>query len=517
MRLLSSFFKRYRWALLSGLLSATSYIPFPPWALFFCWVPLWLDIAGEKDLRIIFKKTWVTQFTYTLIAFHWIAYTAYEFGHFPWPLALATLLLFAAGMHVHFPLAMLAARWLGLKKQVTPGAQFLLFACGVITADLLWPAIFPWNLGYALIYGRLPMYQWADVIGVYGLSLIVQLVNAAIAHAAQEKSRAFAWRTGLTVAAALIVLNVTGYFRGRAWAEAPNTLKVLQVQANIGNAEKLGAERGLNIRQSIMDRFIRLTREGLIAHPETELIVWPETAVPDFLGDHNSFRHYTGQLIVFLRQSGKHLITGAYGNDPPLVSPRREYNSLFLYGPDGNALGHYFKTHLLVFGEYTPLGNTFPILKKWNPGGEGWGTGSGPITLSMGEIQFGPQICYEGLYADFSRHLAQHGAEIFVNLTNDSWFGYPFEPRQHMHMTMARAIENRRPLIRSTNTGITSAILADGTLLQQSPLHEPWYGFFEISYWENPPLTFYSRFGAFFPLVVVALVLVACLSRRRTE
>ncbi|MCX7978469.1 MAG: apolipoprotein N-acyltransferase, partial [Bdellovibrionaceae bacterium] len=102
---------------------------------------------------------------------------------------------------------------------------------------------------------------------------------------------------------------------------------------------------------------------------------------------------------------------------------------------------------------------------------------------------------YEGLFPEFTRSLAQQGAHFLANVTNDSWFGYPFEPRQHMIMTFARGIEVRRPVIRATNTGITSAMNADGKILGLSPLHEPWTGLFSLSYRTDPYPTLWQLFG----------------------
>jgi len=119
----------------------------------------------------------------------------------------------------------------------------------------------------------------------------------------------------------------------------------------------------------------------------------------------------------------------------------------------------------------------------------------------------GPQICYEGLFPDVSRTLTNQGAQIFVNVTNDSWFGTSAEPYQHLFMTLARGIEFRRPVVRATNTGISAAMLADGTPLDLSPLHAEWTHLYEIPYRKAPGPTFYQQFG--FRLVPLALWLAA--------
>lgn len=138
--------------------------------------------------------------------------------------------------------------------------------------------------------------------------------------------------------------------------------------------------------------------------------------------------------------------------------------------------------------------------------------------MDWGNWKLGPQICYEGLYPWFSRGLSKAGAEIFVNVTNDSWFGTYFEPRQHLYMTLARAIEFRRPLLRSTNTGITTAILANGEILEMSPMGKEWFGQFNVPYRRAPPHTFYERLEPAWPFLIAAAVfLIGGFGRARRE
>ena len=130
----------------------------------------------------------------------------------------------------------------------------------------------------------------------------------------------------------------------------------------------------------------------------------------------------------------------------------------------------------------------------------------------------GPQICYEGLFPGFSRGLADQGAQIFVNVTNDSWFGTLAEPYQHLFMTLARGIEFRRPVVRATNTGISAAMRADGTLLELSPLHTEWTHTYEIPYRMEPRPTFYQEYGSWFVpsvLWLTAAILLAAGRRGR--
>lgn len=524
---LREFFKTYRWALLSGILMGTSYVPFPPWALIFCWVPLWLDLAHENSLKRVFWKAWWAQFALSLIGFHWIAYVSHEFGYLPWPVAIVVLLGFCAGIHLYIPLACMAAKYMSQRLQLSAGGFFVLAACAHSLGEIWWPAIFPWNLGYPLLWSGVPVAQFMDVIGALGLSFLVHLINAGIATLWRRREARLTWAAGSAFVIFVALFSWWGLQRSDAWKGGDKNLRVLMVQGNIGNLEKVMAEKGAGFQREITQRYFRLTRQALQQNllnggAPVDLIVWPESAYPDFLGNHNHFRFYSSQFEDFVRDIQTPIITGSYANDPPEAAERRDYNGMFLYGRDSVAQSPaYHKTYLLIFGEYVPFGEMFPVLKRLNPGGPGFGRGSGPVIWNYEGLRVGPQICYESLYPDFSEALVKKGAQILVNLTNDSWFGPGFEPRQHMIMTLARGVESRRPLLRSTNTGITTAILADGQILTRSPLFTEWAHVFEIPYRENPSLTFYTQWGSFLPgVVILVAVLGAALNlyllRKRT-
>jgi apolipoprotein N-acyltransferase len=117
-------------------------------------------------------------------------------------------------------------------------------------------------------------------------------------------------------------------------------------------------------------------------------------------------------------------------------------------------------------------------------------------------LKIAPQICYEGLFAYFSRDLANLGAQIMVNATNDSWYGTWQQPYQHFYMTLARGVEFRRPILRVTNTGISSIVLASGEILQRSPIHEQWSDVYRVPYLKNPQPTFYQQWFYLLPILL---------------
>lgn len=522
-----AFIKTYHLAILSGILIGTSYIPFQPWALGFALVPLFLVSSRLDCLKQVFLAGWITQFVLTLIGFHWIAVVSIEYGHLPAWAGILVTLLFASAMHIYYPIALVAAKFAQRKFNLSTPATVVLMALSLAVIENLWPGIFPWNLGYPLLWAKSGLAQWADVIGFSGLSAAVLLLNAIVALFFLPQKKPHLKLLALAVAVLIIGLEVTGRMRERAWTVTDRSKKVMVVQANIGNLEKYYAERGAGFQQQIMETFFRLTRQGLNSFPESELVIWPESAVPDYLNSYHLGRKYSSQLLTFLREIKKPLLTGAYSKDAPGTKNPKDYNGMFLFDGAGTLLAEpYHKTILLIFGEYIPYGDRFPLLAKLNPGGAGFGRGQGPTVMNLGDDKIGVQICYESLYPDFSAGLALQDANYMVNLTNDSWFSSSrkdswfhtsFEAHQHMLMTLARAVEVRRPLIRSTNTGISTAILASGQILEQGPTQTEWYQVYDIRYKSQPSITFYTRFGAWLVWLLLLMCAVVIAGGRKRE
>ncbi|MGE5086986.1 MAG: apolipoprotein N-acyltransferase [Bacillota bacterium] len=510
-----------RWALLSGILVGTSYIPFPPWALLFCYAPLWISVTSRNGDMVSVKRAlwggWLTQFTLSVIGFHWIAYTSHEFGSLPWSVSIAALLLFCALMHLYIPAATGLGVWLQRRFSLSQIQTIFSIALLHNLLERIWPVIFDWHLGYTLIWAKIPAYHWADVIGFQGLSAVILLLNAWLAMVwlkQIETKKALLHVAAIFSFVALFV--VSGIYHAEPWNHFDREVKATIIQANIGNSDKIAAEHGRGAQDFITRKFTTMTQEAFNKFPDTDIFVWPETAFPDYLDQRLLNRPHTQTLIQGLRPIGKPVLAGAYSRDEHIDSRRDQatYNALFLIDGQGNSLDKpYWKTNLLAFGEYLPLSETFPILLKWLPFISNFGRGHGPSVISWnprGEtIRWGGQICYEGLDPAFSRGLAMENADILVNVTNDSWFGKNFEPYQHLFMTIARGIETRRPLLRSTNTGISTAMLANGDILQKSPIHEEWSGEFTIKYLKNAPQTAYVLWGHWdWILVLISLLAI---------
>ena len=168
---------QYILPILTGLLVGTSYIPFPPWSIFFCLVPLWISWLNENSLKRIFWTGWLAQFVFNLIGFNWVAYTVHEFGFLPWWLAIPVLLLFCAVANLYIPLVGLfwgfARRRWGLK----PSFAIWLLPISFAISERVFPMIFDWNFGYAWIWGEFPARHLADIFGFLGLSTLTLMAN----------------------------------------------------------------------------------------------------------------------------------------------------------------------------------------------------------------------------------------------------------------------------------------------------------------------------------------------------
>lgn len=518
---LMALLKRIGPGLAAGVLVGTSYIPLPGWAVLFCYVPLFVYTRGKNiSVKDVALQAFVFQMVLTLIGFHWISYTASEFAHLPWPIAILILLVFATFGHAFL---MLPPVLIFLLRRFvrTPLMHYFLLATLWSLTEMLAPYLFEWHMGYTLLWNKNPLSQWADVVGFHGLSYLLLLINAFISYTWDQGLANL--KKNLKRSIALVILlflfSAAGSWRGKAWEEAEAlNFKVILIQANIGNFEKVYASKGLYYRDFIQNAYLEVSKEALKLEGSPDLMIWPESALYDSFNPALLTKPRQRALVDFIHANRLSLLFGAPSEErqhkTDSLGTRSEvayYNALFLLSPEKMARGEfpiYRKTHLLAFGEYVPLAQYFPILNEWSPAGPGFHRGKGPEVMDFNEyIKIGSQICYESLDPHFSRSLRQKGANVIVNLTNDSWFGKYFEPEQHLYMTLARAIENRIPLIRATNTGISTVIDASGKIYNSSPKHEVWHQSYQVPVPLSKELTFYARYGHLFPFL---LALIFC-------
>ncbi|UCG51492.1 MAG: apolipoprotein N-acyltransferase [Candidatus Latescibacterota bacterium] len=355
---------------------------------------------------------------------------------------------------------------------------------------------FPWAaIGYALV--RYPvLIQWASVVGITGIGALVILVNVIVSLALLERS---AGAKTVWLAVGIGLLALTGLHGKREIERYANTIpedtsRVAIVQPNVDLALKWKPE----FTDSTFRLIERFSRQAAMLAPD--LIVFPETAAPVYLRHNLPYRQ---RIEALAEEIGVGVFIGFL--DGRYDGPRRSlnvYNSSGLFYPDG-AFAPYDKMHLLPFGEAIPFAWKFRKLQPIDFGQANFHPGPEVKPIRSGAGHLGPLICFEAIFPGLSRRFVKHGADVIVNITNDGWFGDTPGPYQHNDMAIFRAVENRRFLVRSANTGISMVVDPVGRVTNALGLFEE--GVLVVSVYRVTTKTFYTRHGDL--PVVVGLVL----------
>ncbi len=495
----------------SGLLLTAS---FPSiglsWLAWIALIPLMISLQGQS-LKNGFRLGLLTGGVHYLTLLYWLVHTLMTFGHLPFYLSVPILFMLVAYMALYPAIFAAAFSWIETQP------------VGFLSAmPALWVALeylrsfflsgFPWEfLGYSQ-YRQLTLIQAADMTGVYGISFVILSVNVAglllwrylserQSGRALQKRRSAAGGLAVSV---LLVLYVLGYGQWRissidAGISKSASLKIAIVQGNIDQTIKWDPAFQL----STTEKYIALSKSAKPSSPD--LIIWPETAAP-FYFLYNAGP--TEMVMKGVRETGTPFLIGS-----PSFIRRDEhhadfFNSAFLIDAGGNVAGKYDKVHLVPFGEYVPLQKWFPFIGKLVEEVGDFKSGRKGQTLAWGEFPLGIQICYEMIFPDLSREMARNQAAFLINMTNDAWYGKTSAPYQHFSMTVFRAVENRRSLIRSANTGISGFIDPVGRIIASTPLFE------EAVITRCMPVlkteSFYTRYGDVFALICMAISIFLC-------
>ena len=455
---------------LSGILLATSFIPFYPWAIFFAWIPCWWSLFYS---RTIFQKIFLIvlqQFVFHFISCHWLFQTSQKFFDTGFISSSLILLAFSLFAGYHYWLATFTFHF--AKKKLNSPNVILVLPILFSLSEILLPRIFPWNLGHTWLYADWSSYLIAREIGFSGISLIILVINGLLLLFLLNRRFFLAFVSFIFCLSLLAMSN--SFFSKNQSISNTKKLRILAVQANISNSTKSLSERGqLFEKKKISDQYIQMTFQGLKKYGPVDFIIWPETASPTPLNFGENTNYFHKRLLKFVKKIKTPLITGAYfqrTNDSILQ------NALFFIHPNGTKK-HYSKQILFPFGEYIPGSQHFPFLKGLFSSFMEFESGSTSPMIFFKDLLWGPQICYEGIFSQKNRS----SADILINVTNDSWFDSFFEPKQHLYLNLASAIEQKKPLIRVSNNGHSIALDHTGRLLSKTPLNQK-----AIQYWEIP-------------------------------
>ncbi|MEJ2230007.1 MAG: apolipoprotein N-acyltransferase, partial [Nitrospirales bacterium] len=288
----------------------------------------------------------------------------------------------------------------------------------------------------------------ADVTGVYGVSFLVVMGNVALTSLllwtfpkTRVNSIPIPWAPITSFVCALSLFLVYGTWRIHQQADLDATAKTLSiglVQANIDQAIKWNEA----YRDETLQRYATLTQQ---AGKKTDLLIWPEAATPFLFEEEPA---YQGKIIEMLKDTHSPLLLGS-----PTLRFQQDgrpylFNSAFMVTPEGNVTARYDKRHLVPFGEYIPLRSILFFLDKLVVGIGDFQSGQGPMTMQVptpvtdSGPRFGVAICFEVIFPDLVRRMAQEKANFLVTITNDAWFGDSAAPYQHFSMVVFRAVEN---------------------------------------------------------------------------
>ena len=296
------------------------------------------------------------------------------------------------------------------------------------------------------------------------------------------------------------------------------SLRVALVQTSIPQDEKWVTSK----IQMIYERLTELTGQAQ-SDPKVELIIWPETALPDDV--RNSEHSYA--LVWSLCTNGMPILAGSLDTALLDSGETQYFNSAFLFDAEGRIAGEYDKRHLVIFGEFIPFARWIPA--RWQaalglPESISAGEEGSIFLAGKGNVPLAPLICFEDMLAELARADVRAGARMLVNITNDAWFDERVAPRQHMLNAVFRAVENRVPMVRAANTGVTCAIDSSGRVTAflsdgAGRTDGPGVLWVDVPVPDDAaPLTFYARFGDMYGIacaVATALWLATAAWKRR--
>jgi apolipoprotein N-acyltransferase len=460
-------------------------------------------LAGVSTRRG-FTLGLITGFVHFAGTVYWTGATVSTFGGLPVVVAVIVAALLALYMALY--IAITGA--IGATLIRSFGYRgLLLFPAAWVGAEYLRGIVlggFPWiPLGNTMVT-LLPIAQFASVLGVYGLSLLVALLNVGFVAAAMSEGRQRLMAAGVTLASIALV-SIWGGMRlagNDLTGGAP--IKIGLIQGNIAQTDKWNPARA----GMILDRYLQLTKQA--SDNGAQFIIWPESSTPFYFEEDPA-----GNIVRNLvRAIGKPLLLGS--DEFEEAQPPRHYNAAFILDTHGATAAVYRKIHLVPFGEYVPFQRLLFFVGPLVDAVSAFSRGTRVTMMPVEGHMVSTAICYEVTYPALAREAVRQGSEMLTTVTNDAWYGDSSAAFQHFEMAAMRAIEQGRYLARAANTGISGIIDPYGRVLVRTNLFETVAVVGEARFVQAR--TIYSRIGdvvAYASILVVLAALVAAYRPRR--
>jgi len=382
---------------------------------------------------------------------YWIAMLGREQIAVPWLRLPAAIVL-----SLYLAVFMILTGWLA-RRLITLRIPFEI-ALAAVWASMEYlrsqgPLGFPWG---SLGYSQTPyasILQTASIVGTYGMSALVVLVNGMLARTLLSRR----WSYLLLIAVVLAVPVGAGQLV-LSRSEPGRSVEVSLIQPNISGEVKWD--------EAYSDTTMAVLRRMTLATPDSTLIIWPETAVP-FHILHSPGEIYAIAALADIK--GSYILLGCpnYTYDEGRTS---YYNTAVLISPEGTVEGEYRKIHLVPFGEMIPFEDRFDFLKRIDLGEGDFSPGTDLTIFNVDASPFAVAICFESIYPGLVGDFVRAGARFIVNITNDEWFGPSLGPSQHAQMAVMRAVEYRVGLARCANTGISMLVDPYGRVERRTDL-----------------------------------------------
>ncbi|MCE5250707.1 apolipoprotein N-acyltransferase [bacterium] len=472
----------FSYALISALFLTGSY---PTFGLgFFAFVsliPLFPVFMKCSTVRVLLW-TWVSGVIFLGITLFWI-------HHITWGGMVGAVIVLAFFFALPFAVSRII-------YEVSPRLGFIVLPFAV--AGMEWirsfgSLAFPWMiLGNS--QSSYPFFiQFADITSVYGVSAWIVLVNIS-SYLIMRKKTPRRWLLFAALFIIPIAYSMAVVLTGRSDGKK---MQVALVQGNVIPEEKW--EDGMELWN--INLYRSMSVEAASSSP-LDLIVWPETATPVYLLETPRYRRMVQSLVDSI---GVPVLTGTPSID---IDTRETWNSAAFFVPDAPHAQIYHKIHLVPFGEAIPLDDYFPELRKLDFGQANWDKGKERVIFTSDVLPpFCAVICFESIFPDLIRSFVVKGVEFIVVITNDVWFGPSPSPQQHARISVFRAIEFHRPVIRCANTGISMIIDPYGRILKQTDTftRDTLIG----TIVPRTGRTFYMRFGNVFSLASFLFTMIA--------
>lgn len=470
--------------ILSGIMLGISFPPFPfPFQLFFFagLVPYFFVIEKRKTLISINQASYLTFFIFSVITLYWVG--SWQENADPFLMISGILLLFVNPLFLLIP----STFYYFSRKIFSGKISLFLFPFFWVTyeyAYMLTDLSFPWlTFGNGLSHFT-SFIQIADIIGALGLSFIIILINVLIFYAIKNyetKKKVFVYYTS-TVVIIFIIILVYGFNKLNNYKLSDRKITIGLIQPNIDPWNKWES-KSLN---DFLDLYLGLSQSAI--NNGAEVIIWPETAFPVYLLS-GSYYQIVDSINNFIKKNKINLLTGMpdiiyYNNENEIPEDAKfsenigyfaTYNAILLFSPYSKKIQRYGKMKLVPFGEHVPFSDQFHFLAnafKWGVGLTGWNVGrdttvfklnlyekiNGNFSNKKDSVKIAGLVCYESIYPIFVSEFVRRGAELISVVTNDSWYGNLSGPYQHKEISVLRAVENRRSVVRAANGGISCII-----------------------------------------------------------